>query len=73
MFMKGGSFFFTITYERKVTMKLFKQVLERNKKILILYLLIGISMTFLELYLVTYYQKILDGFQYKIPILKLKI
>ena len=44
-------------------MKLFKQVLERNKKILILYLLIGISMTFLELYLVTYYQKILDGFQ----------
>lgn len=46
-------------------MKLFKQVLERNKKILILYLLIGISMTFLELYLVTYYQKILDGFQYQ--------
>lgn len=45
-------------------MKLFKQVLEKNKKILILYLLIGISLTFLELYLVTYYQKILDAFQY---------
>lgn len=51
-------------------MKLFKQVLERNKKILILYLLIGISMTFLELYLVTYYQKILDGFQYQTLTLK---
>ena len=38
MFMKGGSFFFTITNERKITMKLFKQVLEKNKKILILYL-----------------------------------
>ena len=46
-------------------MKLFKQVLERNKKILILYLLIGILLTFLELYLVTYYQKILDAFQYQ--------
>ena len=51
-------------------MKLFKQVLERNKKILILYLLIGISMTFLELYLVTYYQKILDSFQYQTLTLK---
>ena len=51
-------------------MKLFKQVLERNKKILILYLLIGISMTFLELYLVTYYQKILDGFKYQTLTLK---
>ena len=39
-------------------MKLFKQVLEKNKKILILYLLIGILLTFLELYQVTYYQKI---------------
>ena len=51
-------------------MKLFKQVLEKNKKILILYLLIGISMTFLELYLVTYYQKILDAFQYQTLTLK---
>ena len=41
-------------------MKLFKQVLEKNKSMIILYLSIGISMTFLELYLVTYYQKILD-------------
>ena len=46
-------------------MKLFKQVLEKNKSMIILYLSIGISMTFLELYLVTYYQKILDSFQYK--------
>ncbi len=44
-------------------MKLFKQVLEKNKKILILYLSIGILLTFLELYQVTYYQKILDAFQ----------
>lgn len=51
-------------------MKLFKQVLEKNKKVLILYLLIGISMTFLELYLVTYYQKILDAFQYQTLTLK---
>ena len=33
-------------------MKLFKQVLEKNKSMIILYLSIGISMTFLELYLV---------------------
>lgn len=46
-------------------MKLFKQVLEKNKKILILYLSIGILLTFLELYQVTYYQKILDAFQYQ--------
>lgn len=51
-------------------MKLFKQVLEKNKKILILYLLIGILLTFLELYLVTYYQKILDAFQYQTLTLK---
>lgn len=51
-------------------MKLFKQVLEKNKKTLILYLLIGILLTFLELYLVTYYQKILDAFQYQTLTLK---
>lgn len=46
-------------------MKLFKHVLEKNKKVLILYLLLGILITFLELYMVTYYQKILDAFQYQ--------
>ena len=46
-------------------MKLFKEVLKENKKIIIFYVLIGIVINFLDLYSVTYYQKILDSFQYK--------
>ena len=46
-------------------MKLFKEVLKNNKKIIIFYILIGITINFLNLYSVTYYQKILDAFQYQ--------
>ena len=46
-------------------MKLFKEVIKENKKIIIFYVLIGIIINFLDLYAVTYYQKILDSFQYK--------
>ena len=46
-------------------MKLFKEVIKNNKKMIILYVLIGIVINFLDLYGVTYYQKILDAFQYK--------
>ena len=46
-------------------MKLFKEVIKNNKKMLIFYVLIGITINFLDLYGVTYYQKILDAFQYK--------
>ena len=46
-------------------MKLFKEVLKNNKKIIIFYILIGITINFLTLYSVTYYQKILDAFQYQ--------
>jgi len=46
-------------------MKLFKEVIKNNIKIIVLYVLIGIIMNFLDLYGVTYYQKILDAFQYK--------
>ncbi len=46
-------------------MKLFKEVIRNNLKIIIFYVLIGITINFLKLYGITYYQKILDAFQYK--------
>ena len=45
-------------------MKLFKEVLKNNLKIILFYVLIGIVINFLNLYGITYYQKILDEFQY---------
>ena len=46
-------------------MKLFKEVIRNNLKMIIFYLVIGILMNFLDLYSVTYYQKILDEFQFQ--------
>ena len=46
-------------------MKLFKDVIKENLKMIIFYVVIGITINFLDLYSVTYYQKILDAFQYK--------
>ena len=46
-------------------MKLFKEVLKNNSKMIIFYVLIGIAINFLDLYGITYYQKILDSFQFK--------
>ena len=46
-------------------MKLFKEVIKNNLKMIIFYILIGITINFLDLYSVTYYQKILDAFQFK--------
>ena len=46
-------------------MKLFKEVLKNNQKMIIFYIVIGITINFLNLYSVTYYQKILDAFQYQ--------
>ncbi len=46
-------------------MKLFKEVIKNNLKMIIFYVLIGITINFLRLYGITYYQKILDSFQYK--------
>lgn len=45
-------------------MNLFKEVIKNNLKMIIFYVLIGITITFLDLYKVTYYQKILDAYQY---------
>ena len=45
-------------------MKLFKEVIKNNLKMIIFYVTIGILINFLNLYSVTYYQKILDAFQY---------
>ena len=44
-------------------MKLFKEVLRENFKMILFYVIIGVVINFLELYSVTYYQKILDSFQ----------
>ena len=44
-------------------MKLFKEVIKENFKMILFYVVIGIVINFLELYSVTYYQKILDSFQ----------
>ena len=46
-------------------MKLFKEVIKNNLKMIIFYVLIGIIINFLDLYSVTFYQKILDAFQFK--------
>ena len=46
-------------------MKLFKEVIKSNIKMIIFYILIVIIINFLNLYVVTYYQKILDAYQYK--------
>ena len=46
-------------------MKLFKEVINNNLKMIIFYVLIGIIINFLDLYSVTYYQKILDAFQFQ--------
>lgn len=46
-------------------MKLFKEVIKENKYIIIFYVFIGIIINFIDLYSVTYYQKILDAFQFK--------
>ena len=46
-------------------MKLFKEVIKNNFRIITFYVLIGIIINFLDLYSVTYYQKILDAYQFK--------
>jgi len=46
-------------------MKLFKEVIKNNLKMIMFYVLLGIILNFLELYSVTYYQKILDAFQFE--------
>lgn len=46
-------------------MNLFKEVIKNNLKMILCYVLIGIIINFLELYSVTYYQKILDAFQFQ--------
>lgn len=46
-------------------MRLFKEVIKNNLKMVIFYVLIGIIINFLDLYSVTYYQKILDAFQFQ--------
>ena len=46
-------------------MKLFKEVIKNNLKMIIFYVLIGIIINFLDLYSVTHYQKILDAFQFR--------
>ena len=45
-------------------MKLFKEVIKNNWKMIVFYVLIGVVINFLDLYAVTYYQKILDAFQF---------
>ncbi len=45
-------------------MKYVKEVLKNNGRMILFYLLIGIAIQFLDLYSVTYYQKILDAFQF---------
>ena len=46
-------------------MRLFKEVIKNNFKMILFYVLIGIIINFLDLYSITYYQKILDAFQFQ--------
>ena len=46
-------------------MNLFKEVIKNNLKMILFYISIGIFINFLNLYSITYYQKILDAFQFQ--------
>lgn len=43
-------------------MKLFKEVIRNNLKLMIIYVILGISFTFLGLYATNYFQVIIDAF-----------
>ena len=45
-------------------MNLFIEVIKNNRWMIIFYLVIGIIISFIDLYSITYYQKILDAFQF---------
>lgn len=45
-------------------MKNFKEVLKTNFKMILFYVILGVVINVLDLYAVTYYQKILDAFQF---------
>lgn len=44
-------------------MKLYKEVIKSNLKLIIFYVLLGILLAFLNLYCINYFQKVLDAFQ----------
>ena len=46
-------------------MNLFREVIKKNKWMIVFYLVVGIIISFIDLYSITYYQKILDDFQFK--------
>jgi len=46
-------------------MNLFREVIKKNRWMIIFYLVVGIIISFINLYSITYYQKILDDFQFK--------
>ena len=46
-------------------MNLFIEVIKKNRWMIIFYLVVGIIISFINLYSITYYQKILDDFQFK--------
>ena len=43
-------------------MKLFKEVIKNNLKLMIIYVILGITFTFLGLYATNYFQVIIDSF-----------
>ena len=45
-------------------MKLFKEVIRNNLRMIVFYVLIGILMTFLNLYCIHYFQEVMDAFQF---------
>ena len=46
-------------------MNLFREVIKKNRWMIVFYLVVGIIISFIDLYSITYYQKILDDFQFK--------
>lgn len=46
-------------------MNLFIEVIKKNRWMIVFYLVVGIIISFINLYSITYYQKILDDFQFK--------
>jgi len=57
--------YYKIIYHAGGVMKLIKNVIKKNLKMIIFYLLLGIIMTLMNLYSISYFQTILDAFQFQ--------
>ncbi len=61
--MKGGSFFASQNQKERNIMNFISRILVKHKLKLLIFILLGSLIRFLNLYSLTFYQKILDAYQ----------